>query len=153
MPNIAEQVINDAKEAQTKYKLPILNQNQEALLKQQILDTNKSDHKVKSIVSKCLIVFILCIFLFRLFSFLEQRVKDFFLDIIESSTANPQKVPSGLTALQKNSQKLLDNFFVLFHTTIQFLAFIIIILWQKPCHSHNLCKTDSLKYINQYITY
>lgn len=110
MPNIAEQVINDAKEAQTKYKLPILNQNQEALLKQQILDTNKSDHKVKSIVSKCLIVFILCIFLFRLFSFLEQRVKDFFLDIIESSTANPQKVPSGLTALQKELTEIAGQF-------------------------------------------
>lgn len=108
LPNIAEQVINDAKEAQTKYKLPILNQNQEALLKQQILDTNKSDHKVKSIVSKCLSCWF-CVF-FRLSSFLEQRVKDFFLDIIESSTANPQKVPSGLTALQKELTEIAGQF-------------------------------------------
>lgn len=40
----------------------------------------------------------------------EQRVKDFYLDIIESSTAAPQKVPSGLSALQKELTEIAGQF-------------------------------------------
>ncbi|XP_018576855.1 T-complex protein 11-like protein 1 [Anoplophora glabripennis] len=90
LPNVAEQVVNDLKEAQQKYELPEMFQAAEANLKQQILDIGKPDHKVKAIV--------------------KQRVKDFFLDIIESSTAAPQKVPSGLTALQKELTETAGQF-------------------------------------------
>ncbi|KAG5890790.1 hypothetical protein JTB14_007184 [Gonioctena quinquepunctata] len=90
LPNIAEQVINDLKEAQKKYELPVMNQAAEANLKKQIIDVGTPDHKVKSIV--------------------KQRVKEFFLDIIESSTAAPQKVPSGLTALQKELTETAGQF-------------------------------------------
>lgn len=39
-----------------------------------------------------------------------QRIKDFLLQIIESATAAPQKVPSGLTALQKELTALAGQF-------------------------------------------
>lgn len=41
---------------------------------------------------------------------LGQRIKEFFLDIIESSTAAPQKVPTGLTALQKELAAIAGQF-------------------------------------------
>lgn len=47
---------------------------------------------------------------YNMFSFAGSRVKDFFLDIIESSTAAPQKVPSGLTALQKELTEIAGQF-------------------------------------------
>ncbi|CAG9823180.1 unnamed protein product [Phaedon cochleariae] len=90
LPNVAEQVMNDLKEAQKKHGLPEMFQAAEANLKQQILDVGKPDHKVRSIV--------------------KQRVKEFFADIIESSTAAPQKVPSGLTALQKELTEVAGQF-------------------------------------------
>lgn len=40
----------------------------------------------------------------------EQRVKDFFLDIIESATAAPQKVPTGLTAFQRELTAIAGQF-------------------------------------------
>lgn len=52
LPNVAEQVVNDLKEAQKKYELPEMFQAAEANLRQQILDVAKPDHKVKAIVSK-----------------------------------------------------------------------------------------------------
>lgn len=39
-----------------------------------------------------------------------QRIKDFFLQIIESSTAAPEKVPSGLTALQQELAGIAGQF-------------------------------------------
>ncbi|KAJ8976027.1 hypothetical protein NQ317_003568 [Molorchus minor] len=90
LPNVAEQVVNDLKEAQKTFELPEMFQAAEANLKQQIIDIGKPDHKVQGIV--------------------KQRVKDFFLDIIESSTAAPQKVPSGLTALQKELTEIAGQF-------------------------------------------
>ncbi|VEN61924.1 unnamed protein product [Callosobruchus maculatus] len=90
LPNVAEQVIIEVKEAQRKYDIPEIFQAAEANLKQLILDIGKPDHKVKTIV--------------------KQRVKDFFMDIIESSTADPQKVPSGLSALQKELTEIAGQF-------------------------------------------
>lgn len=54
MPNIAEQVINDVKEAQKKYNLAVLNEVSEKLLREQILDVGKPDHRIKELVRKCL---------------------------------------------------------------------------------------------------
>lgn len=90
LPNVAEQVINDVKEAQQKYDLPELSPANESALKGLIIDIGKEDHKVKEIV--------------------KNRVKDFFLDIIESATAAPQKVPSGLTAFQKELTGIAGQF-------------------------------------------
>ncbi|CAH0560659.1 unnamed protein product [Brassicogethes aeneus] len=81
LKNVAEQVVNEVKKAIVVYKLPEMGAATESLLKQQIQDVESSENKVKAIV--------------------KQRVKEFYLDIMESSTANPQKVPAGLTALQK----------------------------------------------------
>lgn len=39
-----------------------------------------------------------------------QRIKDFFLDIIESATAAPQKVPTGLTAFQTELTEIAGQF-------------------------------------------
>lgn len=52
LPNVAEQVLLDLKEAQRKYELPDMFQAAEANLKQQILDIGKDEHKVKGIVSE-----------------------------------------------------------------------------------------------------
>ncbi|CAG9858632.1 unnamed protein product [Phyllotreta striolata] len=90
LPNLAEQLITDLKNAQQKYERPVLFEAAEENLRKQILDIGKPDHKVKEIC--------------------KQRVKDFFLDIIESSTAAPQKVPSGLTALQKELAEIAGQF-------------------------------------------
>lgn len=42
--------------------------------------------------------------------FPEQRIKEFLFEMIESSTAAPQKVPSGLTALQKELTEVAGPF-------------------------------------------
>ena len=39
-----------------------------------------------------------------------QRIKEFFMDIIESSTAAPQKVPTGLTSLQRELAAIAGQF-------------------------------------------
>ncbi|XP_060532259.1 T-complex protein 11-like protein 1 isoform X2 [Cylas formicarius] len=90
LPNVAEQVVNDVKEAQKKYELTEFGQTREATLKELIIDIGRQDHQVKAII--------------------KQRVKDFFLDIIESATAAPQKVPSGLTAFQKELTGIAGQF-------------------------------------------
>lgn len=89
LPNVAEQVVNDVKEAQQKYDLPAGASN-EVVLKDSIIAIGNEDHKVKTIV--------------------KQRVKDFFLDIIESATAAPQKVPTGLTAFQRELTAIAGQF-------------------------------------------
>lgn len=90
LPNVAEQVVIDLKEAQQKYDLPELSPTSESVLKGLIIDIGKGDHKVREIV--------------------KSRVKDFFLDIIESATAAPQKVPSGLTAFQRELTGIAGQF-------------------------------------------
>nr|XP_023015221.1 T-complex protein 11-like protein 1 [Leptinotarsa decemlineata] len=121
LPNVAEQVINDVKEAQRKYELPEMFQAVEATLKQQILDTGLADHKVRGIV--------------------KQRVKDFFQDIIESSTAAPQKVPSGLTALQKELTEVAGQFLrIVSHNSTVFCIYyydIVASVLPKPSQASN----------------
>ncbi|XP_030761054.1 T-complex protein 11-like protein 1 [Sitophilus oryzae] len=90
LPNIAEQVVNDVKEAQAKYDLQGLVPSNETSFKDIVIDSGKDDHKVRTIV--------------------KQRIKDFFLDIIESATAAPQKVPSGLTAFQRELTEIAGQF-------------------------------------------
>ncbi|XP_057657005.1 T-complex protein 11-like protein 1 [Diorhabda carinulata] len=90
LPNISEQVIMELKDAQKKYELPQLVQPAEANFKEHILDIGREDHKVKELVRR--------------------RVKDFLLETIESSTAAPQKVPSGLTAVQKELTEIAGQF-------------------------------------------
>ncbi|XP_066261443.1 T-complex protein 11-like protein 1 [Euwallacea similis] len=90
LPNVAEQVINDVKEVQQKHNLPVMGTTQQTMLKELINDIGKEDHKVKLIV--------------------KQRVKEFYLDIIESATAAPQKVPTGLTAFQSELTAIAGQF-------------------------------------------
>ncbi|CAG9762308.1 unnamed protein product [Ceutorhynchus assimilis] len=90
LPNVAEQVLSDLKEAQQKYDLSGTSPENEAALKALIIDIAKEDHKIRGIV--------------------KQRVKDFYLDIIESATAAPQKVPTGLTAFQKELTGIAGQF-------------------------------------------
>lgn len=90
LPNIAEQVISDIKEARKSYDLPQMSEDALQSLKEQILQIVKSDNRVKQLV--------------------RQRVKEFFLQIIESSTADPQKVPSGLTSLQRELTAIAGQF-------------------------------------------
>lgn len=51
LPNVAEQVVIELKQAQQKYDLPVMYQATEANLKQQIIDIGKPEHKVKEIIS------------------------------------------------------------------------------------------------------
>lgn len=88
--NIAEQVINDVKEARKSYNLSQMGEDALHSLKEQILQIAKPDNRVKLLV--------------------HQRVKEFFLEIIESSTADPQKVPSGLTSLQRELTAIAGQF-------------------------------------------
>ncbi|XP_049825303.1 T-complex protein 11-like protein 1 isoform X2 [Aethina tumida] len=81
LKNVSEQVITDAKETIIKHHLPEMNPAAVNTIRQQIMDIANPEHKVRAIV--------------------KQRVREFYHNIIESSTANPQKVPSGLTALQE----------------------------------------------------
>lgn len=99
LKNVSEQVITDAKETIIKHHLPEMNPAAVNTIRQQIMDIANPEHKVRAIVSKYSFIH-LTTFLFLTY-ILEQRVREFYHNIIESSTANPQKVPSGLTALQE----------------------------------------------------
>lgn len=50
-----------------------------------------------------------CIYLL-IYIITEQRIKEFFLQIIQSATAAPEKVPSGLTALQQELAGIAGQF-------------------------------------------
>lgn len=52
LPNVTEQVINDVKEAQRKYNLAVLNEATEKLLRDQILDIAKPEHRIKQLIRK-----------------------------------------------------------------------------------------------------
>lgn len=52
LPNVAEQVITDVKEAQRKYELKELSDIEETLLRQQILQIGNSEHKIRTLVRK-----------------------------------------------------------------------------------------------------
>lgn len=62
MPNVAEQVINDVKEAQRKYNLAVLNEVSEKLLREQIIDVGKPDHRIKELVREYLEVYYVFLF-------------------------------------------------------------------------------------------
>ncbi|KAK4886177.1 hypothetical protein RN001_002448 [Aquatica leii] len=81
LSNIAVQILADVKQAQRAHGLIELTEEGENLLKEQLLSISKSDHRIRQLVN--------------------QRVKDFLLQIISSASSGSQKVPSGLTALQK----------------------------------------------------
>ncbi|XP_050307825.1 T-complex protein 11-like protein 1 isoform X2 [Anthonomus grandis grandis] len=90
LPNVAEQVLSDVKQAQEKYDIHAIGPNNESALKELIINIGNEEHKVRGIV--------------------KQRIKDFYLDIIESSTAAPQKVPTGLTAFQRELTEIAGQF-------------------------------------------
>lgn len=90
LSNVAIQVIKDVNETQEAHGLIELSEEAEKLLQVQIIDIAKPDHKIRQLV--------------------RQRVKDFFLQIIQSSTAAPQKVPSGLTAIQNDLTGIAGQF-------------------------------------------
>ncbi|XP_022906306.1 T-complex protein 11-like protein 1 [Onthophagus taurus] len=90
LQNVAEQVISDIKEAQKNHDFLEIGDNAAHVLKDQIVLISKPDNRIKQLV--------------------KQRVKEFFLQIIESSTADPQKVPSGLTALQTELTAIAGQF-------------------------------------------
>lgn len=88
------------KEAQKKYDLQELTPAKENTFREVILDIGKEDYKIKTIVSKSSLTVGVELY-YNIYCFVEQRVKDFFLDILESATAAPQKVPTGLNAFQR----------------------------------------------------
>lgn len=127
LPNVAEQVVNDLKDAQNKYELPEISPTVESTLKIQIVDIAKPDHKVRNIV--------------------KQRVKDFLWDIIQSSTAAPQKVPSGLSALQKELTQIAGQFLrIVSHNSTVFCIYyfdIIAEIFPKPSNATATPTTSS----------
>lgn len=52
LPNVAEQVVSDVKEAQKKYQVNVLNDVSETVLKQQIEQISDEDHKIRGLVRK-----------------------------------------------------------------------------------------------------
>lgn len=52
LPNVAEQVVNDVKEAQQKYSLNVFNDVSEKLLREQILDIARPEHRIRQLVGK-----------------------------------------------------------------------------------------------------
>ena len=82
--------MSDIKEAQNTYNLSEVSPSSAKMIKEQILQVAKSDNRVRELV--------------------RQRVKEFFLQIIKSATADPQKVPSGLTALQRELTAIAGQF-------------------------------------------
>lgn len=52
MPNVAEQVISDVKEAQVKYNLTVLDEPAAKALKEQVISIAKPDHRIKQLVCK-----------------------------------------------------------------------------------------------------
>lgn len=52
MPNVAEQIIHDVKEAQTKYSSSVFEDSVAAALKEQVISIAQADHRVKQLVCK-----------------------------------------------------------------------------------------------------
>lgn len=52
LPNIAEQVVNDVKEAQVKYNLTVSDEPAAKALKEQVISIAKPDHRIKQLVCK-----------------------------------------------------------------------------------------------------
>lgn len=50
LPNVAEQVVNDVKEAQVKYGLSVLDEPAAKALKEQVISIANQDHKIKQLV-------------------------------------------------------------------------------------------------------
>ncbi|XP_044748423.1 T-complex protein 11-like protein 1 [Coccinella septempunctata] len=89
LPNVAEQVVQDIRNEQKKHQFAELNESSADALKQQILDVAKSDNRIKTLI--------------------RQRIHDFYHEIIESATAAPQQVPSGLSSLQKELTQIVGQ--------------------------------------------
>lgn len=54
LPNVAEQVINDVKEAQVKYNLSVLDETAAKALKEQVTNIATPEHRIKQLVCKFL---------------------------------------------------------------------------------------------------
>ncbi|KAF5284567.1 hypothetical protein FQR65_LT02393 [Abscondita terminalis] len=90
LSNIAVQIVVDVKQAQEAHGLLELSEEGENLLKEQLLSISNPDHRIRRLV--------------------KQRVKDFLQQIILSGSLGPHKVPSGLTALQKELSGIATQF-------------------------------------------
>ncbi|XP_017782950.1 PREDICTED: T-complex protein 11-like protein 1 [Nicrophorus vespilloides] len=90
LPNIAVQAIKDAKENIEQHKFSPMSESDEKTLTDSIADIGNDSNKIKQLV--------------------RQRIKEFYEQIIASSTAAPQKVPAGLNALQKELTAIAGQF-------------------------------------------
>lgn len=90
LPNIIVQVLKDIQEAQATYKLKELSEDTVKLLTEQLKGVSSSENRIKQLV--------------RL------RVKEFFLHIVQSQTADPEKVPGGLSTLQSELLAIAGQF-------------------------------------------
>lgn len=52
LPNVADQVIKDIKEAKKSHSMAPLKEDSEKLIKQQIMEISKPDQKIRQLVSK-----------------------------------------------------------------------------------------------------
>lgn len=90
LPNIIVQVLKDVREAQATYKLKELSEDATKLLTEQLKGVASSENRIKQLV--------------RL------RVREFFLHIVQSQTADPEKVPGGLSTLQSELLTIAGQF-------------------------------------------
>lgn len=90
LSNIAEQVVQDVKESLEEHNFKPLSEEVEQLLRGQILEVGKVDHRIRSLI--------------------RVRLREFLLQIITSPTAAPQQVPTGLSSLQKELAAVAGQF-------------------------------------------
>lgn len=90
MPNVAEQVIKEVAEGLETHGFKPLDSSSEKLLKGQIVEIVKEDHKIRQLV--------------------RTRVREFILQSITSPTAAPVRIPPGLSSLQAELTAITGQF-------------------------------------------
>lgn len=90
LPNIAEQVVKEVSEGLERYGLKSLEPSMEKMLRGQIMEIAKEDHKIRHLV--------------------RMRVCEFILQSVTSPTAAPLRIPLGLSSLQTELTSITGQF-------------------------------------------
>ncbi|XP_069682529.1 T-complex protein 11-like protein 1 isoform X2 [Periplaneta americana] len=90
LPNITEQVVKEVREGLERYEMKPLETSVEKMLRGQIMEIAREDHKIRHLV--------------------RMRVKEFLLQTVTSSTAAPLRIPLGLSSLQTELTSITGQF-------------------------------------------
>jgi len=104
LPNISLQMIKDINTFQEKHGILKMSESNEKALTSLIADVASDDHKIKQLVSK--------------------RIREFFQQVVGTATVTEQKVPVGLSVLEKELCAIAGQFLkIVSHNSIVFFIY------------------------------